>query len=70
VFIDTQSILPKGWFPTPLVDFRNWYLDTTNDPLVGGELGVWGNSETFLWFRSFLYLELCVGIRNTPYRLD
>jgi hypothetical protein len=28
---------------------------------------VWGNSEAFLWFRSFLYLELCVGIRNTSH---
>lgn len=37
-----------------------WYIAMSRDPLVGVSSGAFGDSSQLAWFKSFLFLELCV----------
>jgi hypothetical protein len=51
--VDSQTLYPDGWRP-----LANWYLEQFNDPNIGGALGEWkAGAWTWIWFRSFLWLE-------------
>ena len=56
--IDFQVIYPQGWVPKLIAGLPDWYIKFSNDPLIAGGMGYFGQRETYLWFHTFLYLEM------------
>jgi len=51
--VDSQTLYSDAYRPRPLKWMLEWYLDTYNDPILGGALGEWsshhgGESSLFL----------------------
>ncbi|TBU30442.1 transmembrane protein 6/97 [Dichomitus squalens] len=57
--IDIQAIYPKAWVPALISSLPKFYVEMSNDPLIGSAMGYFGESQlkAFTWFRSFLLLE-------------
>jgi hypothetical protein len=58
LLIDFQSLYPSSLTPLAIRRLPELYIQLSNDPLVGGLLGYFGDSEHLLWFKSFLLLEV------------
>ncbi|KAI0741360.1 transmembrane protein 6/97 [Daedaleopsis nitida] len=57
--IDLQALYPKTWVPSVVSSLPSYYVEMSNDPLIGSAMGYFGQSqfEAFTWFRSFLMVE-------------
>ncbi|KAI0642316.1 transmembrane protein 6/97 [Trametes meyenii] len=57
--IDLQALYPKQWVPIMVSGLPKFYVDMSNDPLIGSAMGYFGREqlEAFTWFRSFLMVE-------------
>ncbi|KAM5544283.1 hypothetical protein V8D89_001943 [Ganoderma adspersum] len=57
--IDVQALYPKAWVPSAISSLPRFYVDMSNDPLIGSAMGYFGQGqlEAYAWFRSFLLLE-------------
>ncbi|KAJ7781884.1 transmembrane protein 6/97 [Mycena maculata] len=54
--IDFQPLYPPSLVPAPLRQLAEWYLRTSNDPLLKGAFG--RGEDPLVWFKSFVFLEL------------
>ncbi|KAJ7696423.1 transmembrane protein 6/97 [Mycena rosella] len=54
--IDFQPLYPPALVPGFLRQFVEWYLRTSNDPLLKGAFGRGDNP--LVWFKSFIFLEV------------
>ncbi|KAJ7228225.1 hypothetical protein GGX14DRAFT_538596 [Mycena pura] len=52
--LDFQVLYPPALVPTVLRELNDWYIRTSNDPLIKGVTSGHG----LVWFKSFVYLEL------------
>ncbi|KAI0352093.1 hypothetical protein OH77DRAFT_814945 [Trametes cingulata] len=57
--IDLQALYPKEWVPSLISNLPRFYVEMSNDPLIGSAMGYFGQSqmEAYTWFRSFLLVE-------------
>ncbi|KAF8159552.1 hypothetical protein B0H34DRAFT_703921 [Crassisporium funariophilum] len=55
--IDLQALYPAALVPSLLRAPLDFYIGMSRDPLIGGVVGAFGNSEHLVWFKTFLYLE-------------
>ncbi|KAJ7117711.1 transmembrane protein 6/97 [Mycena epipterygia] len=55
--IDFQPLYPPALVPSFLRQFAEWYLRTSNDPLLKGAFG--HGDDPLIWFKSFVFLEVC-----------
>ncbi|KAF8659818.1 hypothetical protein AX16_001703 [Volvariella volvacea WC 439] len=54
--LDLQAIYPD-FIAKHLQFFGDFYVNLSNDPLIGGVSGHFGASQHLAWFKSFLWLE-------------
>ncbi|KAJ7176636.1 transmembrane protein 6/97 [Mycena filopes] len=54
--IDFQPLYPRALVPGFLRQFAEWYIRTSNDPLLKGMFG--HGTDPLIWFRSFVFLEV------------
>ncbi|KAJ7491916.1 transmembrane protein 6/97 [Mycena latifolia] len=54
--IDFQPLYPPALTPSFLTQFAEWYLRTSNDPLLKGAFG--RGDDPIVWFKSFVFLEV------------
>lgn len=57
IFLDLQYFYPKWTIPPFMRSLIPLYVQMSNDPLVGGLAGFFGDNSHLLWFKTFLYLE-------------
>ncbi|KAI0333900.1 hypothetical protein GY45DRAFT_1271173 [Cubamyces sp. BRFM 1775] len=57
--VDLQALYPKTWVPGIIANIPKFYVEMSNDPLIGSAMGYFGQSQTeaYTWFRSFLMVE-------------
>ncbi|CAL5220762.1 g2826 [Coccomyxa viridis] len=48
LFVDSQAVLPREWYPEPAVNLLDGYVKSLNDPLM---------KYTPPWFKSLAWLE-------------
>ena len=56
--MDFQVLYPTSLVPTLISQLPKWYVELSNDPLIGAALGYVGDGNGLGWFWSFLVLEL------------
>ena len=61
--IDVQAVYPLFLIPKILHGLPEWYITFSGDPLVKG---AFHGGADFNWFRSFFFLEACVGTGSFP----
>ena len=61
--IDVQAVYPLFLIPKILHGLPEWYITFSGDPLVKG---AFHGGPDFNWFRSFFFLEACVGTGSFP----
>ncbi|KAJ7040750.1 transmembrane protein 6/97 [Mycena alexandri] len=54
--MDFQPLYPRALVPGVLRQLMDWYLRTSNDPLLKGVFG--RGTDNIIWFKSFLFLEV------------
>ncbi|KAJ7504183.1 transmembrane protein 6/97 [Mycena galericulata] len=57
--IDFQPLYPPALVPAPLRQFAEWYIRTSNDPLLKAVFG--HGNDPLVWFKSFVFLEVYAG---------
>jgi len=57
LLLDLQYLYPASLAPAPLRKLLLYYVGMSNDPLVGGLAGVFGNNAHLDWFKSFICVE-------------
>ncbi|EGN96698.1 hypothetical protein SERLA73DRAFT_140397 [Serpula lacrymans var. lacrymans S7.3] len=57
LFIDLQALYPPSLVPRAISGLPQLYIRMSGDPLVGGVMGLQGQSSHFIWFKSFLVVE-------------
>ncbi|KAI0793722.1 transmembrane protein 6/97 [Fomes fomentarius] len=57
--IDIQSLYPRAWVPSFISSLPKYYVELSNDPLIGSAMGYFGESQlgAYTWFKSFLLVE-------------
>lgn len=58
LLMDFQVLYPTSLVPTFISQLPKWYVELSNDPLIGAALGYVGDGSGLGWFWSFLVLEL------------
>ncbi|KAF4570087.1 hypothetical protein EYR40_009073 [Pleurotus pulmonarius] len=58
LIIDLQPMLPDSLVPTVIRNLPISYVKMSNDPLIGGAMGILENKDQLVWFRTFLGLEM------------
>lgn len=58
LIIDLQPMLPDTLVPTVIRNLPISYVKMSNDPLIGGAMGILDNKDQLVWFRTFLGLEM------------
>ncbi|KDQ51011.1 hypothetical protein JAAARDRAFT_185480 [Jaapia argillacea MUCL 33604] len=56
LLMDLQVFYPS-WFPSFIRTIPAWYINYSGDPLVAGFMGLSGKSESWIWLKTFLFLE-------------
>ncbi|KAJ7625504.1 transmembrane protein 6/97 [Roridomyces roridus] len=54
--VDFQPLYPPALVPSGLRQLAEWYLTTSNDPLLKSAFGL--SDDPRIWFKSFLFLEV------------
>jgi len=57
LLIDLQAIYPTAMVPKVIAQLPVLYVQMSGDPLIGGGMGYFGTEETYVWFKTFLFLE-------------
>ncbi|KAG2068758.1 hypothetical protein BDR04DRAFT_743332 [Suillus decipiens] len=57
LLIDLQALYPPSVTPYFIRALPQLYVQMSNDPLIGGVLGMLGDSQPFVWFKTFLAIE-------------
>jgi len=57
LLVDLQAIYPSHLVPPLIAQIPKMYIRMSNDPLIGGAVGLLGKSDHYIWFKTFLYLE-------------
>lgn len=52
------AIIPRSIAPSLYYKLPDLYIAMSQDPLIGGAMGVTEKSGNFAWFQSFLLLEV------------
>lgn len=60
LLIDIQALYPRSLTPIVIAKLPEIYVKMSQDPLIGGAMGYFGISGDYVWFKTFLILELCV----------
>ena len=58
LLVDLQALYPREWTPIIISSLPEFYVKMSQDPLIGGAMGYFGSPEHYVWFKSFLILEL------------
>ncbi|KIP07059.1 hypothetical protein PHLGIDRAFT_30164 [Phlebiopsis gigantea 11061_1 CR5-6] len=58
LLVDLQALYPVSMTPKFIAALPEFYVKMSQDPLVGGAMGYFGRPENYVWFKSFLSLEL------------
>ncbi|KAJ8298177.1 hypothetical protein KUTeg_024708 [Tegillarca granosa] len=51
IFVDSQVLLPKWFYPKQLLDLKDWYCREYRDPMMVAPPA---------WFKTFVYCEMLV----------
>ncbi|KAH8832913.1 transmembrane protein 6/97 [Flagelloscypha sp. PMI_526] len=63
LLVDFQTIAPQNLIPSPLKQLPLLYINQSNDPLIGGLLGYFGDTgSSLVWFKSMIYVEMLVQV--------
>ncbi|OCH87826.1 hypothetical protein OBBRIDRAFT_837098 [Obba rivulosa] len=57
LLVDLQALYPAHLVPPVIAQIPEYYITMSNDPLIGGVMGLIGDPAHFVWFRTFLFLE-------------
>ncbi|KAG1842152.1 transmembrane protein 6/97 [Suillus subalutaceus] len=57
LLIDLQALYPPSLTPYFIRALPQLYVQMSNDPLIGNVLGMLGDSQPFVWFKTFLAVE-------------
>ncbi|TFK51934.1 hypothetical protein OE88DRAFT_1486556 [Heliocybe sulcata] len=57
LLLDLQAIYPTSMVPKFIASLPASYVKMSGDPLIGGAMGYFGTEETYVWFKTFLFLE-------------
>ncbi|GBE87558.1 Transmembrane protein [Sparassis crispa] len=57
LLLDLQALYPKSLVPAAIASLPEFYISKSSDPLVGGVMGLLGDSDRYVWFKSLLMLE-------------
>lgn len=58
LLVDLQALYPASIMPKMIATLPELYVNMSQDPLIGGAMGYFGSAENFVWFKSFLCLEM------------
>ncbi|EKM58220.1 uncharacterized protein PHACADRAFT_116964 [Phanerochaete carnosa HHB-10118-sp] len=58
VLLGIQALYTAPWLPDLITSLPNIYVETYQDPLVGGAMGLLGSSSNYIWFYPFQLLEI------------
>jgi hypothetical protein len=61
-----QSLYPKDWVPSIISWIPAHYIALSNDPFIAAAFGHTDNATEYIWFRTFLYLELYAAAFHRP----
>ena len=56
--MDLQALYPSHVLPTFISSLPRLYVNMSSDPLIGGAMGYFGAPQNYVWFKSFLLLEM------------
>ncbi|THH20438.1 hypothetical protein EUX98_g8585 [Antrodiella citrinella] len=57
ILVDCQALYPRHLIPDVIANLPKLYVGMSNDPLIGPAMGYFGQSENYVWFKTFLLLE-------------
>ncbi|KAG1850682.1 transmembrane protein 6/97 [Suillus subluteus] len=57
LLIDLQALYPPSLTPYFIRALPQLYVQMSNDPLIGSVLGMSGDGQPFVWFKTFLAVE-------------
>ncbi|EMD38811.1 hypothetical protein CERSUDRAFT_133352 [Gelatoporia subvermispora B] len=57
LLVDLQALYPAHLVPPLIAKIPGFYISMSNDPLIGGAMGLLGKGDQFVWFKTFLLLE-------------
>ncbi|KAF8551356.1 hypothetical protein OG21DRAFT_1598514 [Imleria badia] len=57
LLLDCQPLYPPSLVPHFISQLPKKYIQLSADPLVGGAMGYANESNDFLWFKTFLFVE-------------
>ncbi|OAX38435.1 hypothetical protein K503DRAFT_691568 [Rhizopogon vinicolor AM-OR11-026] len=57
LLIDLQALYCPSFTPDFIRALPRFYVQMSNDPLIGGVLDLLGDSKHFIWFKTFLVIE-------------
>lgn len=58
VLLGIQALYTAPWLPTAISSLPKIYVEMSQDPLVGGAMGLLGSPENYVWFFPFQILEV------------
>ncbi|KAK7687288.1 hypothetical protein QCA50_009793 [Cerrena zonata] len=58
LLVDLQALYPSHILPTFIANLPKLYVNMSSDPLIGGAMGYFGIPQNYVWFKSFLFLEM------------
>ncbi|KAH0836533.1 transmembrane protein 6/97, partial [Lanmaoa asiatica] len=71
LLLDCQPLYPPNIVPSFIKQLPKTYTQLSADPLISGVMGYTGESTNFLWFKTFLFVEVffqvpvfIIGIRG------
>ncbi|KAN0101022.1 Transmembrane protein 6/97 [Tylopilus felleus] len=57
LLLDCQSLYPPSFVPSLISRLPKMYTQLSADPLISGAMGYTGESTSFIWFKTFLFVE-------------
>ncbi|KAG8220819.1 hypothetical protein J3R82DRAFT_2264 [Butyriboletus roseoflavus] len=58
LLLDCQALYPHNLVPSFIRQLPKMYTQLSADPLISGAMGYTGDSSNFLWFKTFLFVEV------------
>jgi len=57
LLVDLQVIYPPDLVPSFMKQITEYYIANYNDPLIGGVMGFFGETDRYVWFNTFIMME-------------
>ncbi|KAI9460438.1 transmembrane protein 6/97 [Boletus coccyginus] len=57
LLLDCQALYPPSLVPSFMTALPKMYTQFSADPLISGAMGHTGESNNFIWFKTFLFVE-------------